>query len=318
MTPDSPHRANSRLRLVVLAGLLVAWTAGCGSSDGNTTRQVANDDLDIESLRQTLGMEGTVQNGRFKVTVPQNDLDVAVDGIEIIPPMGMGSWAAFAPAGDSAVVMGDVVVQESEVKPVQQTLVEYGLTATALHKHFLREEPRVMYMHIGGTGTEQALAQGVRAVFDTVAALRGGNPAEATGQTVQNTLDTDQIAQTLGYEGSMNRGVYKVSIPRSDLQVTAHGVPVTGFMGLGTWAAWQGTADGAAVAGDFAMTEEEVAPVLQTLAEHDIEVVSMHNHMVQDDPQVFFLHYWGQGPAQQLAEGLRAALDQTGAAPENR
>jgi len=315
MTSESMFQSSSFLRLLLLTGLFVGLTAGCGASNGDASRQPA-DDLDTETLRQTLGMEGTVQNGRFKVTIPQNDLDVTVDGVSIVPPMGMGSWAAFAPIGDSAMVMGDVVLRESEVGPVQQTLVEHGLTATALHKHFLREEPRVMYMHIGGTGSEEALAQGVRAVFDRVAKLRGGDPAAATAQTVENTLDTGQIAKTLGYEGSLNRGVYKVSIPRSDLQVTAQGQPVTGFMGLGTWAAWQGTPDSAAVAGDFAMTEDEVAPVIQTLAEHDIEVVSIHNHMVQEDPSVYFLHYWGQGSADRLAEGLRAALDQTGAAPK--
>jgi len=300
--------------LPFVVGLLVGVT-GCGPSNGTAQQQGAGD-LNLETLRQTLAMEGTVQDGRFKVTVPQNDLGVTVDGVDLIPPMGMGSWAAFAPAGDSAMVMGDVVVKETEVKPVQQTLDRHGLTATALHKHFLRESPRVMYMHIGGTGTEQALAEGVRAVFDRVAKLRGASPAEATAQTVENSLDTGQLAETLGYEGSTSRGVYKVTVPRKDIGVTAHGQPVTGFMGLSTWAAWQGTPEDAVVAGDFAMTENEVEPVIATLAEHDIEVVSIHNHMVQEAPSVYFLHYWGQGPAEELAQGLRSALDRTGAAPE--
>lgn len=275
----------------------------------------AAEDLDIETLRQVLRMEGTLQEGQFKVTVPQNDLNVTVDGVSIIPPMGMGSWAAFAPVGDSAMVMGDVVLKEEEVKPIQQVLTEHPLTATALHKHFLREEPRVMYMHIGGAGDEEALAQGVRAVLDRVADLRGGDPAAAEAQTVETTIDTTRIDEILGYEGEENRGVYKVTIGRPDVDVTVQERPVTTFMGLSTWAAWQGTDDEAAVSGDFAMLADEVAPVLQTLAEHDIEVVSIHNHMVQDDPQVFFLHYWGQGPVQELAQGLRAAIDQTGASP---
>ena len=316
MTPDTPSQTRSFPRLFLLLVLVTGLTVACRSSNGNANHQQSTGDLDVETLRQTLEMEGTVQEGRLKVTIPQNDLGVTVDGVDIIPPMGMGSWAAFAPSGDSALVMGDIVLREEEVKPVQQTLTRHSLTATALHKHFLREEPRVMYMHIGGTGPEAELAKGARAVFDRVAELRGDDPAEAKAQTVENTLDTGQIAETLGYEGDMNRGVYKVSIPRSDLQVTAHSQPVTGFMGLGTWAAWQGTPDSAAVAGDFAMTEDEVSPVIETLADHDIEVVSIHNHMVQDDPQVFFLHYWGQGPAKKLAKGLRAALDRTGAAPE--
>jgi len=315
MTVSRFSRTCTLFRFLPFVVALLVGVIGCGPSDG-TSGQQATDTLDVETLRQTLGMEGTVQNGKLKVTIPQNDLGVTVDGVDIIPPMGMGSWATFAPAGDSAMVMGDVVVKETEVKPVQQTLTRHGLTATALHKHFLREEPRVVYMHIGGTGTEQALAEGVRAVFDRVAGLRGGNPANAEAQSVENTLDTGQIAETLGYEGSTSRGVYKVTIPREDIGVTAHGRPVTGFMGLSTWAAWQGTPENAAVAGDFAMTEDEVEPVIATLAEHDIEVVSIHNHMVQEEPSVYFLHYWGQGSAQQLAEGLRAALNQTGAAPE--
>jgi len=315
MTVSRFSRTRTLFCLLSFVVALLVGLAGCGPSNG-TSGQQATGPLDVETLRQTLGMEGTVQNGTFKATIPQNDLDVTVDGVSIVPPMGMGSWATFAPAGDSAMVMGDVVLQETEVKPVQQTLARHGLTATALHKHFLREEPRVMYMHIGGTGTEQALAEGVRAAFDRVAELRGGNPAEATAQTVENSLDTGQIAETLGYEGSTSRGVYKVTVPRPDIGVTAHGRPVTGFMGLSTWAAWQGTPDNAAVAGDFAMTEDEVEPVIATLAEHDIEVVSIHNHMVQEEPSVYFLHYWGQGSANRLAKGLRAALDQTGAAPE--
>jgi len=317
---DVQVHSRSLAQFVLVIGFLSGVVVGCGPSDGPTAEQ-RHEDLDVDALRQVTGREGTVQNGRFKVTVPQNDLDVTVDGVDIIPPMGMGSWATFAPdggRGDSAMVMGDVVLRETEVEPVQQTLVEHGLTATALHKHFLREEPRVMYMHIGGAGTEQALAEGVRAVFDRVAELRGGNPAEATAQTVENTLDTSQIAETIGYEGSTGRGVYKVTIPREDIGVTAHGQPVTAFMGLSTWAAWQGTPDSAAVAGDFAMTEDEVEPVIATLAEHDIEVVSIHNHMVQEDPSLYFLHYWGQGSAEELAQGLRAALDHTGAAPDAR
>lgn len=269
--------------------------------------------LDIQTLRQALEMEGTVKSGMFKVTVPQNDLDVTVDGFQIVPPMGMGSWAAFGPRPDGgAVLMGDLVLRESEVGHVQKVLVDHGLTATALHKHFLQETPRVVYMHIGGTGSEQEVARGVRAALDKIAQLRGGSPADGFADEVKNTLDTDQIANILGHEGKKSRGVYKVSIGREDIGVKAHGVSGSAFMGLSTWASWQGTPEHAAVAGDFAMTEDEVAPVIEALANNGIKVVALHNHMVHDDPQVFFLHYWGTGPAEDLAKGLREALDQTG------
>jgi hypothetical protein len=169
-----------------------------------------------------------------------------------------------------------------------------------------------MYMHVGGEGTEEALARAVKAVFDRIAELRGGDPASAQSQTVPNTIDTNEIARILGHAGEMSRGVYKVTVGRPDVTLSAHRVPVTSFMGFNTWAAWQGTPERAAVAGDFAMLEDEVAPVIQTLVEHGIEVVAVHNHMVHEEPRIFFLHYWGVGPAPELARGLKAALNRIG------
>ncbi len=169
-----------------------------------------------------------------------------------------------------------------------------------------------MYMHIGGSGSEAELARGVQAVLDTVAELRGGNPSSAPARNVENTLDIAQIDELLGYTGELNRGVYKLTIGRPDVSVTSSGARVTTFMGFNTWAAWQGTPDDAAVAGDFTMLESEVAPVIEALVDNGIEVVAVHNHMVHEEPQVFFLHYWGTGPADELARGLRAALDETG------
>lgn len=249
----------------------------------------------------------------FKITVPQNDLDVRVDGFRIVPPMGMGSWAAFAPtgSGDEMVVMGDVVVREDEIGPVQRALIDRGLTVTGLHNHFVRERPGVMYMHIAGRGARERLKADVEAVLATVARLRGGDPAAAPADAVDNALDTDAIARIMGHGGDMSRGVYKVTIGRPDVVLRSMGVPVTTAMGFNTWASWQGTPDRAAVAGDFTMLEDEVAPVIEALVEHGIEVVAVHNHMIHEEPRVFFLHYWGTGPAEELARGLRAALDRT-------
>lgn len=250
----------------------------------------------------------------FRLTVPQNDLEVDVDGFRIIPPMGMGSWAAFAPAenGSEMLVMGDVVVLEDEVGPVQQALVDRGLTVTGLHNHFVREEPDVMYMHIRGTGPRDALEADVRAVFDRVAGLRGGDPSEANAVSVDNGLDTDRISEILGHPGEMNRGVYRVTIGRPDVDLTSDGTTVTTDMGFNTWAAWQGEPDEAAVAGDFVMLEDEVEPVIETLVSNGIEVVAVHNHMVHEEPRAYFLHYWGTGVAEEMAFALREALDQQG------
>lgn len=289
--------------LVLLFCLLVIF---------NPLRAQQQEKLDIQKIEKTLGMKGTEKNGEYKVTVAQNDLNVKVDGFKIIPPMGMGSWAAFTPTEEGAMVMGDIIVQQDEIGPVQKVLIDQGMTVTGLHNHFVRESPSVMYMHIGGMGSEEKLAQGVKAVFSKIKELRGQDPGSAKAGTVKNTLDTAQIAKTLGHSGQMNRGVYKVTIGRPDVDLMAHGNKVSTFMGFNTWAAWQGTPEQAAVAGDFTMLEEEVEPVIKALVDNGIEVVAVHNHMVHEEPRIFFLHYWGTGSAEKLAQGLKAALAQTG------
>lgn len=272
-------------------------------------------DLDIKVIRRIVGIEGEVKDGAYKVSVPQNDLGVTVDEFRIIPPMGTSTWVAFTPSRDGAVLMGDVVVTEEEVAPVQRALIEHGLTITALHKHFVRENPRVMYMHIGGEGPEEKLAAGIRAVLDVVAGLRGQDPAAAHADLVPNTLDTARLAGILGHAGEMSRGVYKITISRPDVSVSTRRVPVVSFTGFNTWAAFQGTPEEAAVAGDFAMLEEEVGAVVESLVGRGIEIVSLHNHMVHEEPRVVFLHYWGRGAAEDLARAIRAALETQGAVP---
>jgi hypothetical protein len=237
-----------------------------------------------------------------------------VDSFKIIPAMGLGTWVAFTPSQNGAMVMGDIIVTETDLKPVQQEVIKQGLTITAIHNHFLRNHPNVMYMHIGGSGNTKMMAQKAKAVLDKVKELRGGDPSKGTAsnESVQNTLDTKRLDEIIGYKAEMSKGVYKYTIGRPDVNLREHGVPVTNFLGFNTWAAFQGTPDKAAVAGDFTMLEDEVAPVIKALIENGIEVVALHNHMVHEKPRIFFLHYWGIGNAQQLAKGLRAALDQTG------
>ncbi len=268
--------------------------------------------LDIPGIEQALGRKGTENNGEFKVTVPQNDLGVEVDGFHIIPPMGLGSWAAFAPAPDGAMLMGDIIVTEDDLWPVQQVVIRQGLTITAIHNHFVRNRPQVMYMHIGGKGDGVELADKVKAVLNAVVENRGGDPAKGQQKEVENSLDTDELDRILGHTGVMNQGVYKHTIGRPDVFLQEHGAPVSTFLGFNTWASWQGTSEKSAVAGDFTMLAEEVEGVVKALIENDIEVVALHNHMVHEEPRIFFLHYWGVGPAEKLAHGLKAAIDQTG------
>jgi hypothetical protein len=237
-----------------------------------------------------------------------------VDGFKIIPAMGLGSWIDFAPAPNGAMIMGDLIVTETDLKPVQQEIIRQGLTSTAIHNHFIRNHPNIMFMHMGGSGNTEVMAQKAKAVLDKIKELRGGDPSKGTAsnEAVQNTVDTKSLDDILGYKAEMNKGVYKYTIGRPDVQLKEHGVSVTTFMGFNTWAAFQGTPDKAAVAGDFTMLENEVEPVLKALIENGIEVVALHNHMVHEQPRIFFLHYWGVGNAEQLAKGLKAALDQTG------
>ncbi len=272
--------------------------------------------IDFEMLKNVLGMDGKEKDGQFKITVPQNDLNIMVDGFKIIPPMGLGSWVVFAPTSDQTMIMGDIVVTEKDLKPVQQEVIKQGLIITAIHNHFVRNEPDVMYMHIGGMGDEKELAKSVKAVFNKVTEIRGANPANADVSVVENTLDTNMIDSILGFSGTMNNGVYKLTIGRPDVDLKVYGAPVSTFLGFNTWASWQGTPENAAVAGDFTMLADEVASVIKTLIENDIEVVALHNHMVHENPRIFFLHYWGVGPAEKLAKGLKAALDEAGATSE--
>lgn len=297
--------------LLFVLGAMLFHSCGEATSR-NESQEGKKRELDIAILEKVLGMKGVTKDGEYKITVPQNDLNVVVDGFKIIPPMGLGSWAAFTSSPDGAMVMGDIVVTETDLKPVQEEVIRQGLRVTAIHNHFVRDKPHVMYMHIGGMGSEEKLAQGVRAVLEKVKEVRGVNPADGSKESVAFSLDTLRLNTILGSKGEMSRGVYKHTIGRADVKLKDHNADVTSFLGFNTWAAWQGTPEKAAVAGDFAMLENEVSGVIKALVENDMEVVAVHNHMVHEEPRIFFLHYWGVGPAEQLANGLKAALNQTG------
>jgi hypothetical protein len=282
--------------------------------DGMNMNMSSSKPLDTLVIERVMGTKGKFNNGEYKITIPQNDLSIEVDGFKIIPAMGLGTWIDFAPSSDGAMIMGDLVLTESDLKPVQQEIIKQGLSITAIHNHFVRNHPNVMYMHVGGSGNLEGVAQKAKAILDKIKEVRGGDPSKGTAsnRTVDNSLDTKRLDDILGYKAEMSKGVYKYTMGRPDVQLKEHGVTVTTFMGFNTWAAFQGTPEHAAVAGDFTMLEDEVAPVIKALVENGIEVVAVHNHMVHEQPRIFFLHYWGVGNAEQLAKGLKAALDQTG------
>jgi hypothetical protein len=268
--------------------------------------------LDTAAIAKITGMTGTAKNGEYKITVAQNDLNVVVDGFKITPPMGLGSWAAFTPCADSAMVMGDIIVTEYDLKPVQAEVVRQGFAITAIHNHFVRNKPGVMYMHIDGKGKIDRLSQAVKSIFDKVKESRGRDPKASPADSVVNTLNMALLDSIIGTKGELSKGVYKYTIGRPDVTLTEHGIPISTFMGFNTWAAWQGTNEKAAVSGDFTMLADEVTPVINALVEGGIEVVAVHNHMVHETPRIFFLHYWGVGNAVELARVLRSALERTG------
>jgi hypothetical protein len=307
-----------------LSLIIFVIVTSCGQQTDSNKPQIGNDmkmdtvqcppgssKLDIAKIEQVTGMKGTEKNGEYKITVPQNDLHVTVDGFKIIPPMGLGSWAAFTSCGDSVMVMGDIIVTEKDLRPVQQEVIKQGFAITAIHNHFLRNSPNVMYMHIDRSGDVTALATGVKGIFEKVKEVRGKDPKAEKADSVSSSLNISQLDSIIGSKGESSKGVYKYTIGRPDVQLKEHGIPISTFMGFNTWAAWQGTPSKAAVAGDFTMLENEVEPVIRALVENGIEVVAVHNHMVHEQPRIYFLHYWGVGNAEQLARGLRKALDQT-------
>lgn len=265
--------------------------------------------LDTARIEQLTGAKGKLDRaaGVFKVSVPRTDLSVTVGGVKLSPASGLTSWATFEPAGAGAMVMGDLVLTEDQVNPVMSTALDNGLEVTALHNHFLGETPRVMFMHIGGSGTVDALAGAVGKVF---AGLKEpGSPIpQASIDPATSQLDTEKLASILGHRGDPSGGVYKITIGRT---ARMHGHAIGATMGVNTWAAFAGSNDQAVVDGDFAMTESELQPVLKALRHADIQIVAIHQHMTGEEPRMLFLHYWGIGRAEDLAHGLRTALDQT-------
>jgi hypothetical protein len=266
--------------------------------------------LDTAKIEQLTGAKGELNDkeGVFKVSVPRTDLAVMVAGVKLTPPMGLTSWAAFHQVGTQTMVMGDIVLLEDQVNPVMSTALTNGLEVTALHNHFFWDTPKVMFMHVGGMGSEETLAGAVGKVFATIKETSGGKGhiPQAALDPAKTSLDAKPIEDILDRKGQMANGVYKVTIGRT---TTMHGHEVGNTMGVNTWAAFVGSDDTAVVDGDFAMLESELQSVLKALRAADIDIVAIHQHMTMESPRVVFLHYWGVGPTRALATGLKTALD---------
>ncbi len=261
-----------------------------------------------------LARKGDFADNVLKINIPRSDLKVSVAGIATPTPFGFGGWLAMT-QGDHGmeVMMGDLVLLQDEVNPVMSALLENGLEVTALHNHFFWDEPKVFYMHVHGHGKAMDLAREVKPALDLIGKERSvSTDGQRAGQTLEGSLDKEKLSAIIGTKGEEFGPVLKFTIGRSDLHVSDMGAVINSRMGLNTWAAFIGSDKKAAVAGDVAMLEPEVTPVLKALRSHGLDVVAIHHHMTSERPVVIFLHYWGVGPAEKLATGFRAALDQLG------
>jgi hypothetical protein len=268
--------------------------------------------LNTARIEQLTGAKGKLDDkeGVFKVSLPRADLQVTAGGVRMTPPMGLTCWAAFKRVGDHTIVMGDQVLLEDQVNPVMNVALANGLEVTALHNHFFWDSPKVMFMHIGGMGDEQKLAEAIGKVFAKIKEASGAaEPAPVTIDPAKTSLDPAKIESVLGRKGDLAAGVYKVTIGRT---TKMGGHEMGNAMGVNTWAAFAGSDDQAVVDGDFAMYEGEVQGVLKALRHAGIRIVAIHNHMIGETPRVIFLHFWGMGSTKSLAEGLKAALDTQG------
>lgn len=268
-------------------------------------------DLDAAAIGRAAGAEAIAgPDGAVRIGWARTDVAVRVDGARLAPAAGLGSWAAFRSTGDGALVMGDTVVFEDEITAALDAVLAAGLEITALHNHFVFDDPPVYFMHIGGHGAAESLAAGVKRVWDAIRAVRAEHPQPrrsfAGDPPAHGPLDANALGVLVGHEAKRLGDVAKVTIPREG---RAHGVEIGGSMGLTTWAAFAGSDARASVDGDFIMTADEVQPVLRALRASGLHVVALHNHMLEDQPRFFFAHYWGKGAAPALARGIRAALD---------
>jgi hypothetical protein len=276
------------------------------------------EDFSADGIGEIIGVKATATpDGVVRVAWPRKDVSVQVDGLSMRPFAGLGAWAAFQKTDDGAMLMGDTVVFQDEVNPAIDAAFANGLEVTAIHNHFFFDEPKVYFMHIGGSGSPEKLARGVKAVWDAIKAVRATTPQPAThfagGVPSYGKLDTDKLATIVGTKGSLDSDVYKITIGRD---AEMHGMKFGASMGLTTWVAFAGTDDVAVIDGDFAMTANEVQPVLKALRAAGINIVALHNHMNGETPAIYFTHFWGKGKAEDLAKGMHDALKAQADAPK--
>src|SRR5450631_1123483 len=289
----------------IVLWLVVSIFAAC------FTTVARSQEIDWQKVDDAFGRKPAVAGDVHRYGFPRTDLSVTLDGVTIKPALALGGWVAFKPAHGGAMVMGDLVLLEAEINPVMLKLIEGGLEITAVHNHLLRASPATFYMHVGGHGDPARMAT---VIHDALAASKTplATPAAAAAPPALE-LDTVQLDQTIGVKGQANGGVYQFNVPRRD-PIMEGGMQISpvGPMGVAIAINFQPTGGGkAAITGDFVLTGDEVNPVIKALRANGIDVTAVHSHMLDEQPRLFFLHFWANDDALKLAKGLRAALDKT-------
>jgi hypothetical protein len=271
-------------------------------------------EIDWQKVDEAIGRKAAVVSGDVhRYGFPRSDLSVTLDGVAIKPALALGGWIAFKPAHGGAMAMGDLVLLESEVNPVMLKLIEGGMEITAVHNHVLRASPATFYMHVGGHGDPVKMAAIIR---DALSASKTPLATTVGAAPPPIDLDTAQLDQIIGVKGQNNGGVYQFAVPRRD-PISEGGMPLVpvGPMGVAQAIGFQPTGEGkAAITGDFVLTANEVNPVIKALRSNGIEVTALHSHMLDEQPRLFFCHFWANDDALKLAKGLRAALDKSAVA----
>jgi Domain of Unknown Function (DUF1259). len=294
---------HNKIMKQIFATALVFAAVTCGSlaADLNTAR-----------IDELTGLKGKLneKEGVYKVTFPRNDVKIVVDGWTMPPFMGLGTWAAFTPTKDGAMVMGDTVLFEDEVNTAMSTALDNGLNVTALHNHFFFDHPKVYFMHIEGEGSVDQLASAVRKVYDAAKQIRAANSQlkdsfGALPLPQKHSINAAPLKEIFETQGESKDGMVKFTFGRP---AKMHGVTIGNDMGVNTWAAFAGSDDNAMVDGDFAVTEDELQPVLKSLRKEKINIVAIHQHMTHEEPRIMFFHYWGRGTAKDLAQAVKGGL----------
>src|SRR5829696_8155119 len=290
-----------------MRGILPLFVAGAMLAAAPAGAQ----EIDWSKVDAAFGRKGAVTGDVHRYGFPRSDLKVTLDGVEIKPAFALGGWVAMKPAHGGAMVMGDLVLLETEINPVMSVLIENGLEITAIHNHILRGNPATFYMHVGGHGDPAKMATTILQALQSSKTPLTPPAAPASQPAIE--LDTAQLDQIIGTKGAANGGVYQFGVPRRD-PITENGVQIApaGPMGVATAINFQPTGGGkAAITGDFVLIGEEVNDVIKVLRENGIEVTAIHSHMLTEQPRLIFMHFWANDDAIKLAKGLRAALDKT-------